>query len=329
MAGFSTVLLYQSSLIFFSQIDKNNFKKPLFAGIVSCFFFFGSIITVTMICSWNSTQDSIKIGIMIVAIFIIFLTVLQRLKTCCPCCSCQNKVWPESNENGSYSEQTLGIKFFIIVSIIQVIFMFCSVFGAFALYCEPPNNLFFPVKCSFKDYDIHFTKDGDITEALVSAALCIVLSFVCFKLCYYACAINAQFSCCFVPLLLSTIVTVVAMACFSIFQCSLFGYLILPYRFNNEKEMIAQICLSIPAVILFIIAFRLFVGNHPKYHAIRMENQERYLSIHINNVIPIYLHNKQPLLNLQYSNQETIYLMINEMVRNNNILLYTTEFIQR
>lgn len=322
MAGFSTVVLLQSSLIFFSQIDNTILKKAVLAIFLGGF---GLIIAVFLGFSWNSTQDSIKIGIIIVAIFILFVTVLQCSEQIF--CSCQNKVWPESNENGSYSEQKLGIKFFIIVSIVQVIFMFCSVFGAFAVYCEPPHNLFFPVKCSFKDYDIHFTKDGDFTEALVSAALCIVLSFVCFKLCYYACAINAHFSCCFVPLILSTFVTVVAMAYFSIFQCSLFGYIILPYRFNKEVDMIVQICLSHSAVILFIIAFGFFVGNHPKYHAKRMENQERYLSIHINNVI--YLHNKQSLLNLQYSNQKTIYLMINEMVRNNNILLYTTEFIQR
>lgn len=165
MAGFSTVVLLQSSLIFFSQIDNTILKKAVLAIFLGGF---GLIIAVFLGFSWNSTQDSIKIGIIIVAIFILFVTVLQCSEQIF--CSCQNKVWPESNENGSYSEQKLGIKFFIIVSIVQVIFMFCSVFGAFAVYCEPPHNLFFPVKCSFKDYDIHFTKDGDFTEALVSAA---------------------------------------------------------------------------------------------------------------------------------------------------------------
>lgn len=277
--GFSTVLLLQFSLIIFSQIEKEhlgrNLKTVVTVGTgVLCFLCFGSVIAVHMHFSWNNTQD-LKIpaiGLITVASFILFITVLQDLETCC---YHKNDISPESIENGSKSKQELGDKFFLIVSIIQVIFMFCSVFGAFAVFCEPPHDLFGMMKCQFKDYDIYFTKDGDVTEALVSAILCIVLSFVCFKMCYFACAINVQFSCCFVPLLLSTFMTVIAMAYVSISQCSLFGYIILPYRFNEEKEMIVQLSITILAVILVLCILLVFLWNHRNFQAKRMENQER------------------------------------------------------
>lgn len=95
--------------------------------------------------------------------------------------------------------------------------MFCFVFGVFVVYCELFYNLFFFVKCSFKDYDIYFIKDGDFIEVFVFVVLCIVLLFVCFKLCYYVCVINVYFFCCFVFLILSIFVIVVVMVYFFIF----------------------------------------------------------------------------------------------------------------
>lgn len=280
MTGFSTVILLQTSLIMSPQFINRRLgtKYDNVIRIIACIVCFAMFVTIILIQLLNSTMGTADK----VTTSVAFLNMLVAIiEVAVPLCNCMNRVAPcasylydQSTSNAFRKDRE---KFHIAVSIVQlgVIVLFAAI--ACTIYCEQPFGIFKPtMKCRYGDYDTYFTWDGDPTEPILFAVLIILFSFVCLKMCYYACAINVQVYCCYVPLLLSTVLTLVPMIYFSLFETTIFGYIILPNKFKEEIEMSVQLSIPVSAAVVAILCVLLLVFNHRKNLVKRMEEQERY-----------------------------------------------------
>lgn len=280
MTGFSTVLLLQSSLIMSRQFINKRLGTKYDKGIriiacIVCFSIFVTIILIQLLNSAMGTADIVTTTVAFLNMLITFIEVVV------PPCICENRVAPCASYLYDQSESNTFRKnrelFHIVLSVVQLIVIILFAAIACTVYCEQPFGVFTPtMKCRYGDYDSYFTWDGDVTEPITSSVLIILFSFVCLKMCYYACAINLQVFCCYLPLLLSTVLTVVSMVCFSFFETTIFGYIILPNKFKEEIEMSVQLAIPVSAAVFAIVCVFLLVVNHRKNLVKRMEEQERY-----------------------------------------------------
>lgn len=280
MTGFSTVLLLQSSLIMSRQFINRRLDTKYDNGIrifacIVCFLFFVTIILIQLL---NSTMGKADI---VATTFAFLNMVVTFIEVVVPPCICENRVAPCASYLYDQSESNTFRKnremFHIVLSIVQLIVIVSCAMIACYVYCEELFGIFQPtMKCRYGDYDTYFTWDGDVREPITSTVLIILFSFVCFKMCYYACAINLQVYCCYVPLLLSTVLTLASMAGFSFFETTIFGCITLPNKFKEEIEMSVQLSIPISAAVVATFCVFLLVFNHRKDLVKRMEEQERY-----------------------------------------------------
>lgn len=273
MTGFSTVILLQTSLIMSPQFINRRLgtKYDNVIRIIACIVCFSMLVTIILI-QLLGTADKVTTSVAFLNMLVAIIEVVV------PLCHCKNRVAPcasylydQSTSNAFKKDREM---FHIVLSIVQLIVIVLFAAIACTIYCEQPFGIFKPtMKCRYGDYDTYFTWDGDPTEPILFAVLIILFSFVCLKMCYYACAINVQVSCCYLPLLLSTVVTLVLMICLSHFEKTIFGYIILP---KEEIEMSVQLLVPVFGAAVAIVCVFLLVFNHSKYLVKRMEEQERY-----------------------------------------------------
>lgn len=273
MTGFSTVILLQTMLIMSPQFINRRLGTKydnvirIIACIV-CFSMFVTIILIQLLGTADKVTTSVAFLNMLVAIIEVVVPLYHCKNRVAPCAS---YLYDQSTSNALKKDREM---FHIVLSIVQLIVIVFFAAIACTIYCEQPFGIFKPtMKCRYGDYDTYFTWDGDPTEPILFAVLIILFSFVCLKMCYYACAINVQVSCCYLPLLLSTVVTLVLMICLSHFEKTIFGYIILP---TEEIEMSVQLLVPVFGAAVAIVCVFLLVFNHSKYLVKRMEEQERY-----------------------------------------------------
>jgi hypothetical protein len=184
------------------------------------------------------------------------------------CCSVQKMCIFENKET-----------FHIVLSCVQCGIIVVSSLSAILIPCGQLLSDFsteVSLKCRFMEYDVTFIGGGN-GEAYFSSFLCIISSFFCLKMCYYACITNIQNRCCYSPLLLSTILTPVIMGISSRYRCSVFGYLIMPNDFTQGFEINARSKILFIAAICWVIVvvydgIYIMIKGNPTEH---MEHQER------------------------------------------------------